>query len=342
VIEVLHPGLLSTVQDLGRQGFGHLGVPQAGAADTYSLRIANRLVGNLDSAPALEMTGEGARLRFEEDTSIAFSGGTLAPLLDSEPVPMHQTLRVKAGTDLVCGRVLDGWRGYLAVAGGIRGPGVMGSASSDTLAGLGPPPLSPGDRLIIGKHADVAPAFYFRTPPRYTAAMVRLRVLPGPQQDWFAPAALLVLREATYKVSARSDRTGVRLDGTALARVRQDELPSMGMATGALQVPNTGQPIALLANHGTTGGYPVIACIVTADLPLLAQLAPGAELRFTDVSRGEALAALQEQEARLERDLISADAALLAARALMQLAGNHASLQQAAVNTGKVRVRIRK
>lgn len=341
MIEVLHPGLLTTIQDLGRLGLGHLGVPQAGAADAFSLRLANRLVGNLDSAPAFEMTGEGARLRFDEDAWVAFSGGMLAPLLDGEPMPTHQTLRVRAGAELVCGRVLEGWRSYLAVAGGIRVSEVMGSASSDTLAALGPPPLSPGDRLIAGRQAEPAPAFYFRSPPRH-AATVRLRVLPGPQQDWFAPAALLALRESAYGVSPKSDRTGVRLEGTALARIRQDELPSMGMATGALQVPNAGLPIALLTNHGTTGGYPVIACVIAADLPLLGQLAPGTELRFTDVSRTEALAALREQEARLERDLVAADAALLAARALMQLAGSHASLQQAAVSAGKVRVRIRK
>jgi biotin-dependent carboxylase-like uncharacterized protein len=341
MIEVLHPGLLTTVQDLGRAGHGHLGVPQAGAADSLSLRIANRLVGNLDGAAALEMTGEGAQLRFEEDVSIAFSGGMLAPLLDGEPVPMHQTLLAKAGAELVCGRVLEGWRSYLAVAGGIQVPDVMGSASTDTLAELGLPPLTSGMRLGLGRYAGDVPAFYFRAPPRHAAA-VRLRVLPGPQQDWFAPSALLSLRESTYKVSPKSDRTGLRLEGAALPRAREGELPSTGMVTGAVQVTGAGLPIALLSNHGSTGGYPVIACVIAADLPLLAQLPPGATLRFTDVSRGEAMAALRGQEARLVQDLMAADAGLLAARALMQLAGAHASLKQAAVSTGKVRVRIRK
>ncbi len=341
MIEVLHPGTLTTLQDLGRQGHGHLGVPPAGAADAFGLRIANRLVGNTDDAGALEMTAEGARLRFEDEMCIAFSGGTLAPLLDGEPLPMHQTVTVKAGAELDCGRVLEGWRCYLAVAGGIQAQPVLGSVSSDTLAGLGPEPLAAGMRLAIGALAGPAPAFYMKSPPRYAGA-VRLRVLPGPQHDWFAPETLLALRESVYTASSKSDRTGVRLEGTVLPRAQESELPSMGMVTGAVQVPGSGRPLILLTNHGATGGYPVIANVISADLPLLAQLAPGAEVRFTDVGRAEALTALREQEARLERDIIAADTGLLAARALMSLAGSHASLRQAAVNSGAVRVRIKK
>jgi biotin-dependent carboxylase-like uncharacterized protein len=341
VIEVLHPGLLTTLQDLGRRGYGHLGVPPAGAADAFGLRIANRLVGNPDGAAALEMTGEGARLRFEDEACIAFSGGTLAPVLDGEPLPLHQTVTVKAGAELSCGRLLEGWRSYLAVAGGILSSPVLGSVSSDTLAGMGPVPLAAGMRLAVGNPSGTAPAFYMKSPPRY-AGSGKLRVLPGPQQDWFAPAALLALRDSAYKVSPKSDRAGVRLEGSVLSRVREGELPSMGMMTGAVQVPGSGQPLVLLVNHGATGGYPVIANVISADLPLLAQLAPGTQVRFADVSRPEALAALREQEIRLERDIIAADAGLLAARALMSLAGKHASLRQAAVNSGTVRVRIKR
>lgn len=340
MIEVIRPGLLTTVQDLGRLGYAHLGVPEAGAADHFDLRVANRLVGNPDGAAGLEMTAEGATLRFESDSRVALCGGAMEALLDGAPVPMYQTLIVKAGSELACGRILSGCRSYLAVAGGIEVPALLGSRSTDTLAGLGSPVLTAGTRLAVGTPSAEASA-YLRAPPEYGQSM-QLRILPGPQQDWFTPDARLALRSSVYRVSQRSDRTGVRLEGSPLPRVHEGELPSMGMVNGALQVPSTGQPIALLANHGTTGGYPVIAVVIGADLAALAQLAPGVELRFTDVSRAEALAALREQEARLAQDIIPADAGLLAARALMRLAGSHASLRQAAVTDGKRRIRIRK
>jgi allophanate hydrolase subunit 2 len=172
--------------------------------------------------------------------------------------------------------------------------------------------------------------------------LTRLRILAGPHQDWFAPASLLTLRESTFRISPQSDRTGVRLEGTALERVRAGELPSMGMVTGAMQVPPSGQAILLLGNHGATGGYPVIANVIGADVHLLAQLGPGAQVRFSDVSLAEALEALSRQEARLQQDIVTADASLLAARALMTLAAGHASLRQAAVTEGRRRIRIRK
>ena len=341
MIEVIHPGRLTSLQDLGRGGYAHLGVPVSGAVDAFDLRVANRLVGNADSCPALEMVAEGPSLRFAEDTHVALTGGRLEALLDGEPVPMYQTLRVKAGSELRCGQVLNGWRSYLAVAGGIDAVPALGSWSRDTLSALGPEPLSAGTNLGVGNAPAAAPAFYLRTPPQYGHTAL-LRVLPGPQQDWFAPEALLALRRESYRVQSQSDRVGVRLDGTALSRSRAEELPSMGMVTGAMQVPASGKPIVLLADHGATGGYPVIAVVIAADLPLLAQLAPGMEVRCSDVSREQALVALREQEVRLVRDLVAADAGLLAARALMSLAGGHSSLRQAAISDGSRRIRIRK
>ena len=341
MIEVLHPGRFTTVQDLGRSGRAHLGVPASGGVDNFSLRVANRLVGNAESEALLEITADGPTLRFTHDSHVALTGGRIDALLDGEPVPMHQTLAVKSGSELVCGQVTQGWRGYLAVAGGIDVESLLGSRSRDTLSALGPEPLASGMQLATGKAPAVGPAYYLRSPPQYDR-IGPLRVLAGPQQDWFVPEALLALRHESYRVQAQSDRVGLRLGGAPLVRSRMDELPSMGMVTGAIQVPASGQPIVLLADHGTTGGYPVIAVVISADLPLLAQLAPGAELRFTDVNRTEALAALREQEARLGRDLVAADAGLLAARALMSLAGCHSSLRQAAISDGKRRIRIRK
>jgi allophanate hydrolase len=166
--------------------------------------------------------------------------------------------------------------------------------------------------------------------------------MSGPHEEWFTPDSRLALLQSGYRVLAQSDRTGLRLEGTALKRSRNAELPSMGMVAGAIQVPGSGQPIVLLANHGATGGYPVIANVISADLGKLAQLSPGSELRFSLVTRDTALAALREQEERLTRDIVPADAGLLAARALMYLAERHTSLQQAAVTDGLLRIKIRR
>jgi biotin-dependent carboxylase-like uncharacterized protein len=341
VIEVLAPGRFTTVQDRGRPGYAHLGVPASGAADDFDLRVANRLVGNSDGAAALEMAAAGTTLRFARDVYVSLTGGRLEAQLDGEPTPMYQTLEIKAGSVLACGTVMQGWRSYLAVAGGIDVMSVLTSRSRDTLSHLGPEPLVAGVHLRLGPALAERPAFYLRMPPQY-GSPARLRVLAGPHQDWFTPAALLSLRDGMYKVQSQSDRIGVRLEGSTLIRAREGELPSMGMIRGAIQVPSSGKPIVLLADHGATGGYPVIATVISADLPLLAQLAPGSEVSFSYVSRAEALAALRDQEARLESDIITADAGLLAARALMVLAGEHGSLKQAAITDGKRRIRIRK
>jgi len=340
MIEVLASGMLTTLQDGGRHGYGHLGVPMAGAADPFNMRVANRLVGNPDGCATLEMTGTGATLRFEADAHIALAGGMLEAQLDGQPVAMYQTLTAKAGMVLSCGRVVSGLRSYLGVAGGIAVREVLGSRSTDTLSGLGPEVVVIGARLPIGAATGEAGA-YLRSPPQY-AASARLRILAGPHQDWFTPAALRALREAAFSISSQSDRTGVRLEGTFLERVRAGELSSMGMTTGAMQVPASGQPIILLGNHGTTGGYPVIANVIAADLHLLAQLPPGAQVRFEEVSAADALEALRRQEARLQQDVVAADASLLAARGMMTLAARHASLRQAAVTDGARRIRIRK
>ncbi|MFI4967789.1 MAG: biotin-dependent carboxyltransferase family protein [Gammaproteobacteria bacterium] len=340
MIQVLEPGLFTTIQDLGRDGLGHLGVPSAGAADAFSLRVGNRLVGNADGGAALEMTAQGVSLRFDTPASFALTGGDVEASLDSQPLPMYQTLHAPAGASLRIGRISAGFRTYLTVGGGLLLPKVLGSASSDTFANLGPAPLVAGMHLPIGPQAE-APGFYLRAPPRF-GQTARLRILPGPQEEWFTEGARAVLSSGEYSVLPNSDRTGLRLAGVALSRSRSDELPSMGMVAGAIQVPGSGQPIVLLPNHGTTGGYPVIANVISADLSLLAQLPAGARIGFSSVTRDAALAALREQEVRLSRDIVAADAGLLAARALMSLAARHASLKQAAVKDGGRHIRIRR
>jgi KipI family sensor histidine kinase inhibitor len=321
-IEVLQPGLLATVQDLGRPGLAHLGVPRSGAADAASLRLANRLAGNPDDAAGLEVTLGRLTLRFDDAGVVAVTGAPVPLTLienggpatsrgrdpsDGRPpvngrgpsegpgsgraVPWQAAaFAVRAGSVLRLGVPTAGLRSYLAVAGGIDVQPVLGSRSADRLSGLGPAPLRPGDRLRVGRARSP-----IRQPPgdqprtdlaTVGADPVLLRVIAGPRDHWFAGDALASLATASYLVTPASDRTGLRLAGPPLSRSpgQPGELPSEGVAAGSLQVTHDGQPILLLADHPTTGGYPVIAVVTSADVGLAAQLRPGQRVRFA-VSR---------------------------------------------------------
>jgi len=295
VIEVIRPGPLACVQDLGRPGFGHLGVPPSGAADPASLRRANRLAGNPDGAAGLELTLGRAAFRFPGGARVAVDGAP-APVTLAEPggpaggaprdVPHGTAFSVPAGGQVRVGAPVAGLRSYLAVRGGVDVPPVLGSRSADLRSGLGPPPLRAGDVLPVGAPGPTLAAAAPGAPTVMPAAEPAvLGVIPGPRDDWFAPGALERLCGGTYAVTPASDRTGLRLDGPALPRAHSDELPSEGVVTGALQVPPGGRPILLLPDHPVTGGYPVIAVVVSADIGLAGQLRPGARLRFA-LSRG--------------------------------------------------------
>jgi biotin-dependent carboxylase-like uncharacterized protein len=262
VIVVQRPGLLTTVQDLGRPGLAHLGVPRAGAADADALRHANALVGNRPGAAGLEVTAVGPVLRFEVDATVAVQG---------------RAVFVPAGRVLDVGPVREGLRGYVAVRGGVDVPAVLGSRSTCTLSGLGPPPLQAGDRLGIGGETAGEPL-----PAAPTArAAGPLTLLLGPRDDALTPEGLASLLAQPWTVTAASDRTGLRLDGAPLERRAAGELPSEGLVEGAVQVPPDGRPVLFLGNHPTTGGYPVVAVVVGADLGRAAQAAPGDVVRFT-------------------------------------------------------------
>jgi biotin-dependent carboxylase-like uncharacterized protein len=279
-IVVEKAGSLTLVQDLGRPGFGHLAVPRSGAADRPACVRANRRVGNPDGAAVLEMTLLGARLRFESDAVIALAGADMDARLDGVVVPMDALVTVRAGQVLACFAARRGVRTYLAVAGGIDAPLFLGSSARDTLSGIGLPPLNAGDRLAIGTahgaEAPAAPAPAFVDEPM-------LRFLPGPRDDWFAPDALETLTAAAYAVSPDSNRIAIRLKGPVLAHAIERELPSEGLVPGAIQVPASGQPVVMLADHPTTGGYPVIGVVLPEDLWLLAQARPGSAVRFARV-----------------------------------------------------------
>ncbi|GAA2859235.1 biotin-dependent carboxyltransferase family protein [Streptosporangium fragile] len=285
MIEVIVPGPYATVQDLGRPGYGHLGVPRSGAADAPSLRLANRLVGNPEGAAGVELTFGGARLRFTAGAWAVVTGaacglelagtggrGTAAPA-------MCAPFWVPVGGELRVGTPSSGLRTYVAVRGGIDTPVTMGSRSTDSLSGLGPAPLRPGATLPVGP-TGALPPITVDAAPQPTPVSDVLHVLPGPRDDWFVPDALAVLCAGPYEVSPNSNRVGVRLRGAGLERARGGELPSEGMVAGAVQVPPGGQPIVFLADHPPTGGYPVIAVLTAASLAGAAQLRPGDRVRF--------------------------------------------------------------
>jgi KipI family sensor histidine kinase inhibitor len=279
-IEVLHCGPLGTVQDTGRAGYASLGVGTSGAADPASAALANRLVGNVPEAAVLELSF-GATLVFRRSARVVVTGAWCDVTRDGRGEGMNAPFDVRAGQELVVGPASVGLRAYVAVRGGIAVRETLGSRSTDVLSGLGPPALSPGTVLPIGDACDGPPPAVDVAPVAApsTGELV-VRVVPGPRADWFTAEAVTTLFTEPYTVTADSNRVGVRLDGPALARARDGELPSEGMVTGAIQVPPGGTPIVFLADHPVTGGYPVIGVVLAADLPVLAQARPGQVVRF--------------------------------------------------------------
>ena len=264
-LEVLEPGPLTTIQDDGRPGWAHIGVPPSGAVDSGAYARANELVGNPEGAAALEATLIGPTLRALEAVTVAVVG-TRAP---------DQMRTLRPGDVLETGST-RGARAYIAVRGGIDVEPVLGSRSTDLLTALGPRPLTRGDLLSLGP--EPATAAGAPQPDRPPAGP--LRVHPGPRDAWFTREALELLQAATWRVTTSANRVGIRLDGPALERARHDELLSEGLIAGALQVPPSGRPILLLNDHPTTGGYPVIGVVASGDLPRAGQLKPGDEVRF--------------------------------------------------------------
>jgi biotin-dependent carboxylase-like uncharacterized protein len=269
-LEVVAAGVLTTIQDSGRVGWAHLGVPRAGALDAPAAALANRLVGNPPSAALLETVLGGLTVRNTGEGRWAALTGATAP----------RSFWWASGADVRVPDPAYGVRSYLAVAGGVTVEPVLGSRSTDTLAWVGPPRVVDGTTLPIGEPAGEAPAL--DVPPVRRAE--GLRVLPGPRADWFASLDPLLV--ADWVVRPDSDRIGLRLDGPGLERVREGEVPSEGMVLGAIQVPPSGRPIVFLADHPPTGGYPVVGVVHPADLWQCAQVRPGERIRFRRVARG--------------------------------------------------------
>lgn len=279
-LEIVSPGSLALVQDLGRPGYAHLGVPPSGALDVDALRLGNRLVGNPEDAAGIETVLGGLTIRAAASCTAAVTGPPVAVSVDGREAGSHTPIPLQPGQKLTIGRPATGLRNYLTVSGGIAVPPVLGSRSTDVLSGLGPSPLEAGTTVPLGpvsgvpSGADVVTAS--PAPPELTVPVVL-----GPRDDWFADAASAL--NAQWTVTAESNRVGVRLDGPPLRRVStvsNSELPSEGVLTGAIQVPPNGLPLVFLADHPTTGGYPVVAVVRRASLGALAQARPGTLVRF--------------------------------------------------------------
>ncbi|MEW1658101.1 biotin-dependent carboxyltransferase family protein [Streptomyces sp. NPDC093707] len=283
-LSVVRAGALTCVQDLGRPGHAHLGVPRSGALDEPAHRRANRLVGNPVSAATLETTLTGCAVRLRTATTVAVTGAACPVRVDGRPAPWGAPVHVPAGAVLEAGPATHGVRSYLAFAGGLDAEPVLGSRATDLLSGLGPDPLTDGTVLPLGT-PDGPPAAADTIPHAGPAAELVLPFLPGPRADWFTAAGLRTLATGRFRVSAASNRIGLRTEGPSLERAREGELPSEGMPLGALQVPPDGLPVLFLHDHPTTGGYPVVGVVPERWLAAAAQAAPGTPVRFATLGR---------------------------------------------------------
>ena len=282
-LEVLAPGMLALVQDLGRPGWAHVGVGRSGAADQGSMRLANRLVANPESAAGIELLLGGLRLRARGAVTVALAGAEGPATVDGRPVGRDALVEVPDGGELVVGTATRGLRTYVAVRGGLAVPAVLGSRSTDRLAGLGPAPLVVGDVLLVGPPPAELPTVDL-APVRPWPDEVVVPVVPGPHVDWFTDGLAVLTGHEGYRTTPASDRTALRLDGRAIARTpdaRGRELPPIGLVPGAVQIPPNGLPVVFGADHPVTGGYPVLAVVRSSAQGALAQLRPGDRLRFT-------------------------------------------------------------
>ncbi len=300
VFEVIRPGPLTTIQDLGRHGYQQYGISVSGAMDDYALRLGNLIVGNEEGAACLEITLLGLQLRILKDAIVAITGADLAPTLNGNPIPMWEAVAVHRGDIISFARPKSGCRAYLAVVGGIDVPKVMGSAATYTKAQMGGfegRALRSGDRLRSGKPRPGV--LGRRLPPQYIpeySEQSELRVILGPQDDHFTQEGIHTFLHSEYTISTEADRMGYRLQGPRIEHKAGADIISDGIPLGSVQVPADRLPIVLLADRQTTGGYPKIATVITVDIVKLAQAKPGDKVRFLQVTEEEAHEALREYE----------------------------------------------
>ena len=306
IFEVIRAGTIATIQDLGRPAHQSFGMPVGGAMDGFSLQAANLLVGNEPGLAALEIALGGLELRAADDCAAAICGAALGVRLDDQPCALWKSLLIRRGQRLAWSGGGAGVWSYLAVGGGLEGEAVLGSRSTylrGAFGGIAGRAIRTGDVLRAGAPSEPPAARVGRTLsgewiPRY-ADHAAIRVIVGPDDDMFTPEAINLLLSAEFRVSNRSDRMGYRLQGPALAYKGPAEVFSGAVTAGSIQVPADRQPIVLMADRPTTGGYPQIATVITADLPAMAQRGPGQTVAFARVSIEQAQELLARQQARL-------------------------------------------
>ena len=280
-LEIVRSGALTTVQDRGRAGDAETGVSESGAVDRTSHDAANRLVGNDPAAATLEVTVGGLEVRSVGPTIVAVTGARVAVAVNGRPQGDYAMLCLDDGDVLTLGAPSEGLRTYVAVRGGIDVPEVLGSRATDTLSGIGPAPVHPGDRLLVGGLAAELPVEVQIPPPAEIPDPAVLRVRRGPQEQWFTAGATEALTREIWSVTPELDRAGIRLHGPGpLHRAGHDRFPGEATVAGAIQVPRDGHPILLLADHPAVGDYPVIAVVEPDDVHIAAQLRPGHRVQF--------------------------------------------------------------
>ena len=292
-IKFANGGFITTIQDMGRTGYQEFGVPAAGVMDTMAFRKANILVGNDENEAALEITLMGPMFTFTSDNIIAVTGGNLGAKLNGKDIPMYQAVLAKKGDTMSFMGIKSGSRAYVAFAGGLDVPVVMGSKSThlkSNLGGFEGRKLGPGDEIEFTAPKTALPNMSKRTVPAddYSKASCTLRVILGPQDDCFTEAGIKTFLSSTYTLTNEADRMGLRFEGEKIEHKNGGDIITDGISFGAVQVPSHGQPIVMMADHQTTGGYTKIAGIISADLPKAAQLKPGCKVNFQQVSVEEA------------------------------------------------------
>jgi antagonist of KipI len=300
MIEVLQGGLQTLIQDVGRAGYRHFGVPISGAMDCDALRIGNWLVGNPSHTAVIEMTMTGASLKFETHTFIAVTGAHMNACLNGKPIQRNETVAVERGAILTFGKLEEGFRTYLSVAGGFQIGAFLNSMSTylyASIGGVNGKSLQKGDKIPIVENREVA---LRKLPDGFlkgkVSSLLKVRVLPGIEYNLFTEASRNLFFQREFQIHADSNRMGYRLSGPLLKNSCRDEMLSSGIVSGTIQVPENGNPIILLADSQTTGGYPRIANVASVDIPYLAQQKPGDKIRFQKISLQEAQALCFDKE----------------------------------------------
>lgn len=299
---VLSPGPLSTIQDAGRFGYMSKGFSPGGAMDCYSMRVANLLVANSPDDGVVEMTLMGMTVKFDSTSVIALTGADMSPQLNGVDVPTYTAVEVHDGDVLTVGVAKSGMRCYLAVSGGFDIPLVMGSMSTNLKCGIGGfngRRLMAGDVIPLRQSVPLAVIGRRSTAPEGFGNSITLRVILGPQDDYFTDDGIKTFLNSEYTVSGKSDRMGVRLEGEAVANKNGVDIISDGIATGSVQIPSSGTPIIMMADRQTTGGYAKVATVISADLKLIAQARAGDKVRFEAVTEKKALSLKKKEEREL-------------------------------------------